>query len=191
MPSRRRAHSTIGTRPTWALVLLVALALHGNYGCASEREFSGVFIEELPDGALDEARNTAFRMTIYEFADSVGGFVEYYEIGGLNRRRSPYVVANSCAYFGPVRRLDRAVRFDVLAPNGVDTLRIELDDVSRNAISGRILVGAGTVDPDVATDESYALTFVADGPQRPAGVCPAPLPAASTPLDVDSRRGDR
>lgn len=141
-------------------------------GCDSAREFSGVFVEDVVDEGLNPARNTAFRMTIYEFADSVGGFVEYYEIAGLNTLSAPYTKPTSCAYFGPVRRSQETVRFDAIAPNGLDTLRIELDSVKRRAIGGIMINDGGTVDESAADDSSYGLDFIEDGRRTPAMACP-------------------
>lgn len=155
-----------------ATALLGSVALFGS-ACDPAREFSGVFVEDVVAEGLNPARNTAFRMTVYEFADSVGGFIEYYEIAGLNTMSAPYTKPTSCAYFGPVRRSQETVRFDAMAPNGTDTVRIELDSVKRRAIGGILIDDGGTVNEPGADDESsYELYFIEDGRRTPAMSCP-------------------
>jgi hypothetical protein len=156
-------------------VFCVATALLGS-GCESATDFSGVFIEDVPSSGVDEARDTAFRLTIYEYADSVGGFVEYYELDGLNTREDPYASPGACAYFGPVRRNEQSVRFEATAPDGGDVVRFELDAVRRGPISGTLLRDGGTVDDALATDDTFELSFVEDGRQTPASQCPDGLP---------------
>jgi hypothetical protein len=160
--------------PAVSIVLLIATLCWA--GCESATDFSGVFVEDVPAAGVDEARDTAFRLTIYEYADSVGGFVEYYGLDGLNTREDPYASPTACAYFGPVRRSEQSVRFEATAPDGEQVVRFELDAVRRGPIGGTLLRDGGTVDDALATEDSFELSFVEDGRQTPASQCPDGLP---------------
>lgn len=75
-------------------------------------------IEEFGASGIGADRSWAMRLTVLEFGDEVGGFVEYFQLDGIyNTPEQPYVVATECSYFGPVPNLRGGVR---VVADGVD-----------------------------------------------------------------------
>lgn len=103
--------------------------------CGDVREVSGVYTESLGTVHQDE-RHYALRMTIFEYDGYVGGWVEYYGFGGVNRDDAPYIQPDDCAYFGPFRRAETLTVIRVKSP--IDHRHILL----RMAPDGRRLLHA-------------------------------------------------
>ena len=148
------------------LLCVVALALAG---CVEPRALSGVYVEEIGAAGVSADRLFAFRVTVYEFGDEVGGFVEYFEIDGLNTRQEPYVTPTFCAYFGPLNRLDDGF---VLRATGVadDDLQLRFRRRSRRAFTATVEATGGTY-VDEGSLLSRSLAFQLDQ-RTPADVCP-------------------
>lgn len=92
----------------WPLLLIcfgLALGASSLSACGDVREVSGVYTEEMPT-IEQEGRRYALRMTIFEYDGFVGGWIEYYALGVINRVDAPYIQPDYCAYFGPLRRAD-------------------------------------------------------------------------------------
>lgn len=122
-----------------------------------------------PDG-LGADRTWAMRLTVLEFGDEVGGFVEYFPLDGIyNTATQPYVVAAACSYFGPV-------------PNRGDSLRIVADGIAQGAplvmqlgwTSGRRNTATTIVEQDGGLDlleSDRSLLWERDTVQRPERRC--------------------
>lgn len=158
------------------LVLALAVAL-ACVACGDIDEVSGVYIERF-GGPVPETRLYALRLTVFEFADDVGGFVEYYEQDGLNSPENPYVSPTSCAYFGRVRRFDSGFRLEAAGVEGADeVLRIEADRRSRDRLVGEILLDGGVVADDAsAEDPAFDAEFVTDEGRPVVAECPQGIP---------------
>lgn len=139
-------------------------------GCDEVREVTGVYEESLVEGALPEERQWAVRLSVYEFEDLAGGFVEYYELGGINTRQDPYLQPTSCAYFGPFRRLKDG--FVVRAPGPVaeGEIQIRLRRVERRQLEGTVELDGGLATTDLS---GQILRFDELRNKSPEESCPA------------------
>lgn len=146
----------------WACALLAA--------CDEVREVTGVYEESLSEGELSAERQWAIRLSVYEFEDLAGGFVEYYELGGINTRQDPYLQPTSCAYFGPFRRLEDG--FVVRAPGPVDEreVQIRLRRVERRQLEGTVELDGGLATSDIS---GQTLRFDELRNESPEESCPA------------------
>jgi hypothetical protein len=99
-------------------VLLVVLCT-GWVACTGRSNRVLVFEESTVQNPLSADRAFAIRVTLFEFAESAGGFVEFYGIdGGLNTADAPYFAVDSCAYFGAGPIASSEFRIDVTGPMG-------------------------------------------------------------------------
>lgn len=113
---------------------LAASPLSG--GCDAAADVSGVYVESFSDGVLPENRDWALRFTVYQFGETVGGWVEFYEVDGLNTPQEPYLRPTACAYFGPLRRTTDGL---VISTAGVvegEDLQLRFTTTSRRSMSG-------------------------------------------------------
>lgn len=92
------AHLALRARVALTLGAIAFLSLWSS-ACDGPQEFRGVYEESLP---LEEGRAWAIRLTLFEFADEVGGFVGWYRVDGeRNTLSQPYFVREACVPFGP------------------------------------------------------------------------------------------
>ncbi len=69
--------------------------------CADSSNYSAVYVESEQASSLGEGRSYAYRVTVFEYSNRVGGFVEFFEIDGArNTVTNPYFARPDCAYFG-------------------------------------------------------------------------------------------
>ena len=95
----------------WVLVLV-----GWSTACGEPREVRGVYEEPLP---IASDRAYAVRMTFFEFSTEVGGYFTYYAIDGeRNRPENPYLVRESCAWFGPNARSNDEFFLSARGPEG-------------------------------------------------------------------------
>lgn len=171
-------------------LVAVALALVLLVGCEVRGTNSGVFIERFDGEGVPSPRRYALRITVHEFDEEVGGWVEYYAIEGVNSPRDPFVQPTLCTYFGPYRRTQSG--FVILAPGTNDREDLQLRivrqrdrilDAALEQLGGIFYVGEGAIGDQ--------LTFQEDT-RAPAAGCPAqarlidrPLLSGSSPVDDD------
>ena len=80
----------------WLWTLLLAVS-----ACSDASNYSGVYVELAEGNLLDGDRTHAYRVTVFEYSNRVGGFVEFFEIDGVrNTPTNPYFEETACVYFG-------------------------------------------------------------------------------------------
>lgn len=84
--------------------------------CIETRELSGVYREEFVDGIVPDDRAYVLRITLHEYDNAVGGWVEYYGQDALNSASDPFVLPTYCSYFGEFKRTDVGVVIRVSSP---------------------------------------------------------------------------
>ena len=134
-----------------------ASAALGLLGCADVSNYSGVYVELAEDNLLDEDRTHAYRVTVFEYSNRVGGFVEFFEIDGVrNTATNPYFEETACVYFGDGGISDGEFAIDTSAFESPFLARALLTD-RRRRLTLEVLDGAGTwaVDPgEIALERS-------------------------------------
>lgn len=112
-------------RLTTALAVAAIAGSLAACGVFSRRD--GVYVEAIPTGGLEADRAAALRVTVFEYGDEAGGFVEFYAIDGVyNTLRSPWVAPTRCRYFGPVPVRDNRFRVVTEGVDGVPQLVMDL-----------------------------------------------------------------
>lgn len=145
------------------LLLSIACAttlLTAGVACGSRSNAETVYVESVPGSGLPQDRAYAVRLTLFEFAESAGGIVEYFAIdGAVNTARAPYFATDACAYFGP-GPIDRGeFRVDADGPNG-DRIIMQVTRDGRRALEARVVRDAGLQDVPGEPGEPLALELV-------------------------------
>lgn len=69
--------------------------------CADSSNYSAVYVEAEQAAGLGADRTHAYRVTVFEYSNRVGGFMEFFEIDGVrNTVTNPYFARTECVYFG-------------------------------------------------------------------------------------------
>jgi hypothetical protein len=116
-------------------------------GCADVSNRATVYEELLPASGLDESRDYALRVTLFEYAHEVGGFVEFFHVDGVrNSTLNPYFEPEACAYFGSGRITNDEFPINVSGPDGPFLMRSSLLDGGRR-LTGRVVEDGGLFEP--------------------------------------------
>lgn len=92
------------------------LAIAAAAGCADSSNYAAVYVEADEETRLADERSHAYRVTVFEYSNRIGGFIEFFEIDGVrNTRTNPYFETTSCAYFGDGETADG--EFAIGCPN--------------------------------------------------------------------------
>jgi len=155
---------------------LVLLTLASVGGCGDDVRSGAVYIEDVPSGGLPDDRTHAVRVTVFEFGNRIGGFVEYFEIdGSVNTPGAPWFRPTRCAWFGdgPIRDGDFVIDADGIDGATRLLIRASWDGRRRPSFS------ADWADSGGVTDDVAAFTaprsFVRDDAVLPSRTCDAPL----------------
>lgn len=129
-----------------ALTALVLCAA-GLVACDGLTSREAVYVEVIDGGALED-RDWAYRWTVFEYGTRIGGFVEFFEIDGINNTAdAPYFVPAACSWFGDGPLRDG--RF-VVAARGVDgttyTARATFEPRRRDGLQAQVAEAGGTGD---------------------------------------------
>lgn len=161
VPSRRAVR-----RPWLRLAAVVCATLLWGAACGGRSNDARVFDEsQLGTQGLD-GRAYALRLTVFEYAQDTGGFVEWFALDGdVNTVESPYFVPTHCAYFGQGPLDDREFRIDTAGPEG-ERLLLQVTRDSRSELQARVVASGGAF-PEPPT---APLSFVDSG-REPARSC--------------------
>lgn len=155
--------------------VLLSIFVATSVACGDVREVSGVYTERI--GTLNgDERRYALRMTMFEYDGFVGGWIEYYTLGDINRPNSPYVRPDYCAYFGPFRRVEGVTVIYAQSPEPESPMLLRMEAGSHGGQLAEIVRHGGILHPD-ATVEALELEKQKD---LPAEACPT----NATPLDI-------
>lgn len=154
------------------LAVLLALATCSCDGLTSRAE---VYVEVSEAGALD-GRAWAYRWTVFEYGSEIGGFVEFFELDGINNTPdAPWFVPSACEWFGDGPLRDG--RF-VVATDGVDgtpfTARATFEERRRDGLRADVVESGGTADVPLS------IRLVPDVGAQPERSCPEGLTASSS-----------
>lgn len=143
-----------------AAVVSVAVVLLGLCfaGCTGRSNRVTVFEESTEERELGADRAFAIRVTLFEYAESAGGFVQFYGIdGAINTLAAPYFQADSCAYFGPGPIDADDFRIDVTGPMG-GRLILQATRSSRRGLSVSVVDDDGLL--QVEQEDAWTLSLV-------------------------------
>lgn len=136
----------------WPLLLIIfALAMCAT-ACGDVREVSGVYTEAL-ETMKHEGRRYALRMTIFEYDGFVGGWVEYYALGVVNRVDAPYIQPDYCAYFGPLRRAEELTVIRAESPQDGRDLLLRAQPDGRRLLHAEVTDDGGVFEEGAAAAE--------------------------------------
>lgn len=167
-------------RPALTLLTLLAAGpiAGGLGGCEGLTSSEEVYVEVIDDGALD-GRGWAYRWTVFEYGTRIGGFVEFFEIDGINNTAdAPYFVPSACSWFGDGPLRDG--RF-VVAAQGLDgtsyTARATFEPRRRDGLQAQVAETGGT------EPAPFDIRMVPDTAAQPDRRCsvPAGLNATAAP----------
>lgn len=152
-------------------IAIVAGALSASYACADPSNRADVFEEAFPEDRVPEGRTHAFRVTLFEYSNEVGGFIEFFEIDGVqNTATNPFFASSACDYFGAGRLQNDEFPISVQGPDGPMVLSAD-----RINDGNRIVVGV--VEPGGAGLESGSeLEFVRTDEVAARSCGPSPYP---------------
>ena len=161
--SSRHAPAPSGTLGLALLCLAIAS------GCGETSNKADVYEETVPTAGLDVDRAFTYRITLFDYSQRVGGFIEFYAIDGQrNTWINPYFEPTACDYFGAGRVQNDEFPIEV-GTTGVPFLAT-MTRVDRGSnLLGRISSDGGTW-PDLP-DTGAVLTVERIG-TRPARECP-------------------
>lgn len=154
---------------------MLAAILATSAACGDVREVSGVYTERISTLTEDE-RRFALRMTIFEYDGFVGGWIEYYALGEVNRADTPYVRPDYCTYFGPLRRIEGVTVVRAQSPQPDKTILLRMEADGRRVQQARLVRDGGILHDGVRVEE---LIFERQK-DLPADACPT----NATPLDI-------
>ncbi len=150
-------------------VLLAVLSLLTS-ACIGGTDFSGAYVETIPEDGLDDGRLRALRVIVHEYNSAVGGYVEFYEIGDINDRFAPWSQVHACAYYGDLRQVGDAVPAVIVHPE-LGELRMQISRRNRRRMSAVVSAGGEIL----GVEDGSELEF--EGDDLPEGrVCPEVTP---------------
>lgn len=155
--------------------VLLSIFVAASVGCGDVREVSGVYTERI-DTLSDDDRRYALRMTIFEYDSFVGGWIEYYALGEINRADTPYVRADYCTYFGPFRRVNGVTVIHAQSPEPDASVLLRMEADGRRVQHATLVRDGGILHEDARVGE---LIFEKQN-DVPAEACPT----NATPLDI-------
>lgn len=145
---------TVTTRQMRPYIAWFALLFFGiaTMACGEVREVSGVYTENLQTLRQDE-RDYALRMTIFEYDGYVGGWLEYYGFGDVNREDAPYIQPDYCAYFGPFRRAEELTVVRAKSPEGARHILLRMEPDGRRILHAKVENDGGIYKDGVRAEE--------------------------------------
>lgn len=144
-------------------------------GCGDAAERASVYEEVLAVDGLADSRTHALRVTVFQFAEEIGGYVVFYEIdGAFNTPREPYFVPSGCAYFGPGALRANAFRISARGVADAPLLiqaRFEPDTTAE--FTGTLTRAGGIVTPGFDPGPAgVAMRFSRVEGEQPRSTCP-------------------
>lgn len=174
--SARRGDASRPSMRLACVLALVATLAASLAACGDDVRSGAVYIEDIPSSGLAADRTHAVRVTVFEFGDRIGGFIEYFALDDeANTRTDPWFRPSSCAWFGdgPIRDGDFVI--DAAGVQNDDRLVLRASwDGRRRASFATVWVTPGGVTSDLA-DFDAPEAFVRDDSVLPSRNCEAPL----------------
>lgn len=154
----------------YALPLSLAGALlSAAPGCGDSSNHADVYEEDVDGSPLADDRTYAYRVTLFEYSGSVGGFVEFFAIDGVrNTTANPYFEPSACDYFGAGSLANGRFPIAVPGPEGEVALDVVFAD-GRRRLEVAVTSAGGAWG---GSEPSFTLDRVARPPERACAIGP-------------------
>lgn len=151
----------------------LAFALLALAGCADVSNRVDVYEEPVPAGGLSDMRTFAYRITLFEYSRTVGGFIEFFAIDDeRNTAVNPYFEPTACAYFGAGRLQNGEFPVDVDGVHGARFLMTARLDEGGGRMVGALVQPGGTWPGELPPEGARVTLERVDAPALRS--CPIP-----------------